>query len=137
MSLHINMTSSSQQLSDSPIAQAITTLAAAVKSQQKQGLIPPSPDIEITFMLPGKLDKPDFSGMRMVRYDSTPTTLTFERAVPEHILHSSSSFRFVALVLQDMVDNAREYYQDNGETFDYPHWQQFANTMEAEFVRFG
>ena len=134
MSLHINMTTGSQQLADSNIAQAITALAAAVKDQEKQGLVPLSPCLEITFMLPGKLDKPDFSGMRMGCYNSDPGTLAFERSVPEHILYSAHSFRFVTLVLQDMVDNARSYFQGIDESFDYASWQQLANSMEAKFV---
>lgn len=129
MSLRINVTTGSAELADSPIQNAILSLAALVAEKQRQGAVPDKPSLEITFMLPGKLDKPPFDGMRMGGFTAEDNTLFFERAVPENILHSGASPRFVAAVIDDMVANAGEFFQDSDIPFDHMGWFRLANDV--------
>ena len=68
MSLFISVATPSSDLSASPITDAITTLASKVASEKKQGNFPHGPSLDVTFMLPGQEEKPDFAGMRMGGY---------------------------------------------------------------------
>lgn len=128
MALTISMTTASAGLADSPIARAITHLAATVSASQRQGLVPDSPALDLQFLLPGQLAKPDFTGMRMGGYNPAQGTLHFEKAVPEHILYSQHCGAFVAQVMQDVVDNAFDFFQD-GAGFDMLRWQQLSNRL--------
>lgn len=129
MSLRINVTTGSQGLADSPITQAITTLAATLAKTQIKGEVPASPSLELTFMLPGKQDKPDFSGMRMGGYNDEEDTLYFEKSVPEHILHSMESMKYVAMVVEDVVENANMFFSEAGKPFDYGLWQRLSYSI--------
>lgn len=133
MTLGINVTTASQELADSHINQAIISLASLVAKKNRAGLVPvDSPFLEITFMLPGKLDKPDFSGMRMGGYTSQSNTLFFEKAVPEHILHSPQSTEYVVAVVQDVVNNACEFFKNTNAEFNDFAWQRFARQIGQE-----
>ena len=134
MTLMISMTTASAELGDSPITKAITQLATTMAVKKREGMVPSSPTLDLTFCLPGKFDKPQFTGMRMGGYDSTDKTLYFEKAVPDHIVHSQQAPEFVALVLQDMLDAAQDYFQaerfDNAPvTFDVLRWQWLVNQV--------
>lgn len=129
MSLRINVTTGSQGLADSPITQAITTLAATVAKTQRSGCVPSSPSLELTFMLPGEKDKPDFSGMRMGGYTDDEDILYFEKSVPEHVLHSMESMNYVATVVDDVVENANLFFRQAGKPFNYALWQQLSSSI--------
>ncbi|MFT3931154.1 MAG: hypothetical protein QM709_12750 [Spongiibacteraceae bacterium] len=139
MALSISMKSASQELADSAITKAITMLAATVAKAKNpintdnkliSGL-PNGPALDVTFMLPGKLEKPAFSGMRMGGYEAKAKTLYFEIAVPEHILHSAQSHVYAATALQDVVANANDFFCDNELHFNVLRWQQFVNDILA------
>lgn len=129
MALTISMSTASAELADSPITKAISGLAAMLVIKKREGLVPDSPSLDIAFMLPGKLAKPDFAGMRMGGYDAEGKTLYFEKAVPEHILYSPQSTTFVFQVMQDVVDNAFDFFQDGSTEFDMLRWQNLVNKI--------
>lgn len=129
MGLYISVTTASSELADSPINAAITTLAVSVAGMNRQGRIPAGPSLDVTFLLPGKLEKPDFSGMRMGGYTPEGGTLYFQTAVPEHILKSPEAGHYVAMVMQDVVSNAGEYFQD----YLFEHSRE---TIPAEKIAF-
>ena len=136
MTLLISMTTASAELGDSAITKAITQLATTVAVKKREGLVPANPTLDVTFCLPGKFDKPDFTGMRMGRYDSTDHILYFEKAVPDHIVHSGHAMEFVAVVMQDVIAAAQGFFQapefDNGPvTFDALRWQWLVNQIAA------
>lgn len=131
MSLRINVTTGSQGLADSPITQAITSLAATLAKAQQRGGVPASPSLEVTFMLPGKQDKPDFSGMRMGGYSDEEDILYFETSVPDHILHSMESMKYVTTVVEDVVENANLFFAEAGKPFDYREWQQLSTSLTS------
>lgn len=122
MSLFISVNTPSKELEKSPIDNAITVLAVNAAIEKRSGHLPKGPALDITFMLPSKQDIPPFQGMRMGGFTFENQTLFFESAVPEHIVHSKSASRYVALTLQDAVDNASEFFKDQQIEFDTVHW---------------
>jgi len=131
MPLTISMATGSSDLANSPIAKAITQLAATVAMKKREGLVPEGAALDVTFMLPGKLAKPDFTGMRMGGFEAASKTLYFEKAVPEHILHSSQSNEFVVQVIQDVVSNASDYFQESQNDFEVLRWQNLVNQLNS------
>ncbi len=135
MSLYIGVTTASSELTESPISTAITTLAAVVALKNRDGQIPAGPSLDVTFMLPGKLEKPSFTGMRMGGYTHEDGTLYFEAAVPEGILRSSQAGQYVALVMEDAVANAETFFEENAVDFDARSWQSLvAQITEVDAI---
>ena len=123
MSLYISMTRPGQELSDSPIDKAITFLATHIAIEKRQGRLPDGPILDVTFMLPYQDDKPDFQGMRMGGYNNENKTLFFETAIPEAITHSEKASFYLAMVLEDVIDNADEYFAGSEVEFNAEHWR--------------
>ena len=137
MTLTISMKTASADLVDSAITKAITLLATKIAKFNRSAAMPGKPSLDVTFMLPGKLEKPAFTGMRMGGYQPEAETLFFEIAVPEHILHSSQSHLYAATALQDVVANANDFFaanvffKDSELHFNMLSWQQFVNKILA------
>lgn len=125
MTLYIGMRSPASDQDTSSINDAIRFMAAHVAIEKRHGRIPDTgPRLDITFMLPGKKDLPPFDGMRMGGYSDDGQTLFFEAAVPEEIVSSPRAQEYVAAVLHDVVDNAIEFFDQGGVSFDAAHWTQ-------------
>ena len=124
MSLYISINTPNKNLEKSPIDLAITVLAANVAVEKRNGHLPKGPALDVTFMLPTKDDVPPFKGMRMGGYSNENQTLFFESAVPAHIVSSNSAPRYVAIALQDVVDNASDFFKNNNIDFDEVHWHR-------------
>lgn len=131
MSLYISINTASSELNHSPINDAITFVAAHAALERRKGLIPDGPSLDITFLLPGQLEKPDFSGMRMGGYNYDGDTLFFETAVPEHILHSNDAPRYVAVVMQDVISHATDFFKEKNIQFDADRWREVMLTLTA------
>lgn len=123
-SLYISMKTPNPDLNKSSIDRAITTLAACAVTENRSGGLPGGPTLDLTFMLSSKDDKPPFDGMRMGGYSHDNQTLFFEAAVPEAMGHSEQAPAYVAAVLQDMIDNAADYFEALNIAFDAGQWQQ-------------
>lgn len=132
MSLYISMRSASSELTDSPINKAITLLAATIAMNTKHDVIPDGPSIDVTFMLPGKYEKPGFTGMRMGGYSKENNTLFFERAVPDHIVFSEEASHFVDLVMEDVIQNAYVFFRENDIRFDIENWKQLLAVLKYD-----
>lgn len=124
MSLFISINTASSELAKSPIDDAITFLATHVAIEKRQGQFPSGPALDITFMLPGKHDAPNFKGMRMGGYTEENGTLFFETSVPFHIVKSTAASRYVATVMQDVLHHAQEYFQEHEIDFDANQWHR-------------
>jgi len=126
MSLYISMNSASRELDESPIYRAIVLLAAKV--MQQRGNLPATPQLDITFMIPGQFERPEFEGMRMGNYDHVTGILHFEVAVPRHIIHSTQAAYYTSMVLLDAIDNAAYYFRDtfnaHGVHFEAEQWHR-------------
>ncbi|WP_455211091.1 hypothetical protein [Kaarinaea lacus] len=124
MSLFISINSPSKELEKCPIDEAITILAANAAIEKRNGHLPKGPALDITFMLPNNNDIPPFNGMRMGGYTTENKTLYFESAVPEHIVRSKHAPRYVAIALQDVVDNASDFFKSHNIAFDEVQWHR-------------
>jgi hypothetical protein len=121
--LCISMKVPSRDLDKSPIDRAVTTLAAGIAAEQRNGSLPAAgPALDLTFLLSTKDDKPPFDGMRMGGYTPESQTLYFEAAVPEAMGHSDQAPEYVAAILQDMIDNAAMFFEEQNVTFDAQQW---------------
>lgn len=121
--LRISMKTPSHDLDKSPIDRAITALAACAFTEDRHGGLPGGPILDLTFLLSSKDDRPPFDGMRMGGYSAEHQTLFFEASVPEAMGHSEQAPQYVAAVLQDMIENAAEYFQELNVAFDARQWQ--------------
>lgn len=129
MRLFVSMNSPSQEMAKSPIDEAITFVAAHAAMESRQGHFPPGPALDITFMLSSGEDAPPFTGMRMGGYNKEGDTLFFEAAVPEKMTLSEQAPRYVALVMQDMVDNAKLYFDEFRIDFDLDTWKRVIDKL--------
>ena len=123
-SLRISMNTPDRDLDKSPIDRAITALAACAATEQRSGGLPDGPILDLTFMLSSKHDRPPFEGMRMGGYSAEHRTLFFEAAVPEAMGFSDKAPHYVAAVLQDVIDNAAEYFRELNVEFDAARWRR-------------
>lgn len=124
MRLFVSMNTPDQAMAKSPIDEAITFVAAHAAMESRQGHFPSGPALDITFMLSTKQDAPEFTGMRMGGYNQEGGTLFFEAAVPEQMTQSEEAPQYVALVMQDMVDNAKVYFDEEHIEFDVESWRR-------------
>lgn len=125
MALYIGMKTPSPDLNKSLIDQAITFMASHIAVEKRSGRLPESgPVLDVTFMLSSKDDAPPFNGMRMGGYTDENNTLFFEAAVPEAMSFSTRAPEYVATVLKDVVNNASEFFIENGIKFDTEYWQR-------------
>lgn len=129
MRLYVSINSPSQEMAKSPIDEAITFVAAHAAMESRQGHFPTGPALDITFMLSSKEDAPPFSGMRMGGYNQEGDTLFFEAAVPEKMTQSEQAPQYVALVMQDMVENAKLYFDEMHIEFDLDHWKRVIDNL--------
>ena len=129
MRLFVSINSPSQELVKSPIDEAITFVAAHAAVESRRGIFPAGPALDITFMLSNKDDAPDFTGMRMGNYNREGDTLFFEAVVPERMTQSEEAPRYVALVMQDMVENAKLYFDEKRIDFDQENWLRIIENL--------
>ena len=122
MNLYISTNKPSKELDDSEVDKAITILAHRAAIALRNGMLPSGPKLDITFMLPFKDDVPNFTGMRMGGYTNDNETLFFEAAVPDTVVRSEKANYYVELVLQDMIDNANEFFTEMNIPFAAEHW---------------
>lgn len=123
MGLYLSVTTASSDLTSGVFARAVTRLAATVARLEREGLVPASPSLDLTLMLPGKYEKPNFSGMRMGGFTAADEILYFQAAVPERLLASELADTYLALLLQDMIDNAAELFCSTSVRFDETPWR--------------
>lgn len=133
-SMCISMKTPSHDLSKSPIDQAITALAVRAATEGRSGGLPDGPTLDLTFLLSSKDDRPPFDGMRMGGYTADNQTLFFEAAVPQAMGHSAQAPQYVAAVLQDVIDNATDYFDQLNVAFDGPQWQQALIPLLASVI---
>jgi len=129
MGLFISSATASSAIKESAINEAISHLAVSAALAKQQGQIPEGPSLDVTFLIPGKFDKPDFTGMRMGGYSDAADTLFFERSVPEYIIHSDMAREYVSVVMQDVIEHANEFFQAGGVNFDTGKWQQLVQLL--------
>ena len=131
MALYIGTASASQDHKESRMTHAITQMAAAIALQKLRGGFPVSPSLDVSFLLPGKLEKAPFTGMQMGGYTDENRTLYFECAVPEPLINSTQAEAYVEAVIEDVVSNAAEYFSESGIHFDQLAWTRSLNELHG------
>lgn len=131
MGLYISVTAASANLGDSSINQAILRLAAKLAISNRDGSLPSGPSLDVTFMLPGAEDRPTFTGMCMGGYEPEQDMLYFEKAVPEHIVQSPDADLFVAVVMEDVIAHAGNFFAEHGVRFDTRTWLTSISRLTA------
>lgn len=130
MSLYISINTPDRNLENSPINEAITFMATQVAMEKRNGRLPKAgPALDVTFMLSAGEDMPPFDGMRMGGYTDDNKTLYFEKAVPEIVSNSVKASRYVAAVLQDAVDHAIRFFDEQQIPFDSASWLRAVNYL--------
>jgi hypothetical protein len=123
MTLHIGITMPDRTLEKSQIENAVIHLAERVAFVKRRGSFPKGSTLDVTFMLSSPEDRPGFKGMRMGGYTQEEDTLFFQAVVPHQLSHSNQATRYVSLVLQDVVDNADDFFRENALCFDASQWR--------------
>ena len=118
MSIYLSAIFGSRDLDGSAIDKAISAMAIHLTQIRNAMKINTVASIDLTLMLPGKTHQPDFEGMRMPRFSSADSVLYIESAVPEHMLHSEQAERYVSALVQDAVENAADFFAEQGLPFD-------------------
>jgi len=129
MGLFISSATASSDINESAINEAISHLAVSAVRAKQQGRIPDGPSLDVTFLIPGKFDKPDFTGMRMGGYSDESDTLFFERSVPEFVIHSDMAKQYVSVVMEDVIDHASQFFLAGGVDFETEKWQQLVQLL--------
>lgn len=124
MSLYISVNTPSAEFAKSPIDEAITYYAASIAMEKRIGTFPQGPKLDITFSLSSYQEAPPFNGMRMGPYDDQNQTLYFETAIPPQMTQSEVAPRYVEAILQDVINNAHDYFSELGVSFDIYQWQE-------------
>jgi len=128
MTIYLNAVTGSRELEGCAIDKAITALAMRL-AQLRNGQ-PKEADttIDLTMILPGKNNSPDFEGMRLTGFSSEEGTLYMESVIPESMLDSELAERYVSAVVEDAMDNAAEFFSKQGLRFNAQPWQSALQT---------
>jgi len=124
VNIYLSVVSASRDLEGSAIDKAITAMAIRLTQLSKTMKDNANVSIDLTLMLPSENQRPDFEGMRMTHYSSTDEVLYIESAVPLQMLHSEQADHYVSALLQDAVENAAEFFSDQGMQFCSADWQE-------------
>lgn len=116
MSLYLSIHTRNDALKESAIHHAVTALAAKSAEIMKAGTLPQETALAITYLLPEGEEALPFEGIRIERYDSKSGLLSFQVAVPPHIVDSHEAAYFAATALLDVIDHALLYFRDTYAT---------------------
>lgn len=131
MSLYISTALASSSMADTPMQDVIKSLAISIAREKQQGRVPAGPSLDVTFMLSDKNATPEFTGMRMGGYSPENNILYFEREVPENMVKSELAEQYVKAVMQDVMMNACDFFQQNNILFNEPDWKHLFESLAA------
>jgi len=123
MSIYLSSVIGSRELEGSEIKKSITSLAMQLNEIRHASQNNAAVSIDLTLVLPGKLHKPDFEGTRMTSFSANDGVLYIESIVPEKMLHSQHATPYVLALLQDVVENAGDFFNEQGLEFKSDQWQ--------------
>ncbi|MEQ1528569.1 MAG: hypothetical protein ABL925_04575 [Methylococcales bacterium] len=118
MSLHITAMIPDRSFEDSALMNAITKVAIDLAILPDQRIQHRAPALDIVFLLSSRQETPGFVGLRLHSYDQIAQTLRIESAVPEKMVTSSHAEQFVIAIMQDAIDAAGEFFNEQRILFD-------------------
>ena len=118
MTLHIGAMMPDRSLDESILVKAITQVAADLAGLRDQAVQKKTPVLDIIFLLPSRQEKADFAGLRLHSFDHAGQILRIECAVPEKMVASLHARRFVIAIMQDAIDAAGEFFNEQHILYD-------------------
>ena len=118
MTLHIGSMMPDRSLDESILVKAITQVAADLADLRDQAVQKKTPVLDIVFLLPSRVEKADFAGLRLHSFDSARQILKIESAVPEKMVASIHAERFVIAIMLDAIDAAAEFFDEQNILFN-------------------
>ena len=118
MTLHIGSMMPDRSLDESVLVKAITKVAADLAGLRDRLAQKKTPVLDIVFLLPSHAEKADFAGLRLHSFDTGRKILRIESAVPEKMVTSIHAERFVLAVMQDAIDAAAEFFDEQSILFN-------------------
>lgn len=131
MSLYIGAYYPDRQLDESLFGQALVKVAAGLAQYRQHPLQMSAPNLDIHFMMPGKEESPNFEGMRLRFFDRQSSTLRIESAVPDRMVNSMHSEAYILAVMQDAVDNAADFFDEQQLSFKHQAYLDLVNQLET------
>jgi len=118
MTIHIGAMMPNRSLDESVLIKAITKVATDLARLRDQLEQKKTPVLDIVFLLPRRQEKADFAGLRLHSFDYAGQILRIESAVPEKMVTSIHAERFVVAIMQDAIDAAGEFFNEQHVLFD-------------------
>ncbi|MFZ2169731.1 MAG: hypothetical protein WAW61_08860 [Methylococcaceae bacterium] len=118
MTLHIGSMMPDRSLDESALIKAITKVATELARLRDQLVQKKKPVLDIVFLLPSREEKADFAGLRLHSFNHAGQILRIESAVPEKMVTSIHAERFVIAIMQDAIDAAGEFFNEQQVLFD-------------------
>jgi hypothetical protein len=118
MTLHIGAMMPDRSLDESILVKAITQVAADLAGLRDQAVQKKTPVLDIVFLLPSRVEKADFAGLRLHSFDTARQILKIESAVPEKMVTSIHAERFVIAIMLDAIDAAGEFFGEQNILFN-------------------
>ena len=104
--------------SDSIFSQSVQKIAIDLDETKKNRVNIGFPIIDLYFLLPGKNESPHFKSMRLHPFDPPNETLRLDSVVPPGMINSDHATAFIIAAMQDAIDNASEYFEQENINFD-------------------
>jgi hypothetical protein len=120
MTLHVGTMMPDRSLDESAFIKAITKVATDLAGFREQLVQQKTPVLDIVFLLPSRQEKADFAGLRLYSFNPIGRILRIESAVPEKMVTSVHTGRFVIAIIQDAIDAASEFFSEQNMLFDAP-----------------
>ncbi|MCK9604871.1 MAG: hypothetical protein M0R33_00285 [Methylomonas sp.] len=132
MTLHISSMIPDRALDESTLFKAITKVAIDWAGFMNQPIQNKLPILNIVFLLPSRLEKADFEGLRLHSFEKDTQTLRIEAAVPAKMLESAHAERYVIAILLDAIDAAGEFFTEQRILFDAPAHLALVAAMQPQ-----
>jgi hypothetical protein len=107
-----------RSLDESALIQSITKVATDLAGLRDKPVQKKTPVLNVIFLLPSRQEKADFTGLRLCSFDRTGQILRIECAVPEKMVASIHAQRFVIAIMQDAIDAAGEFFNEQHILYD-------------------
>jgi len=118
MTLHIGSMMPDRSLEESELSKNITKIASNLMRLRDHPAQQKTPVLDIVYLLPAKQEKADFIGLRLHSFDSAGRVLRIEASVPGNMVSSQHSERYTIAIMQDAIDAAKEYFDEQNILFD-------------------
>ena len=118
MTLHIGAMMPDRSLDESALIQSITKVATDLAGLRDKPVQKKTPVLDVIFLLPSQQEKAGFTGLRLSSFDRTGQILRIECAVPEKMVASIHAQRFVIAIMQDAIDAAGEFFNEQHILYD-------------------